>query len=85
VAASVVAKTVMVVGRISGNVSATERVEIQASGVVEGDISAPRLLVQEGAVVNGSIAMTGAKGAAASKPPQSPQTAPDAQAERKAG
>ena len=52
VKAELSAKAVVVVGHIIGNVTATERVEIQASGVVEGDIRAPRLLIQEGAVVN---------------------------------
>ena len=47
----------MVIGRVAGNVSASERIEIQTSGIVEGDVRAPRLIVQEGAVVNGSISM----------------------------
>jgi len=51
------AKTILVVGRVTGNISASERVEIQSSGVVEGDVRAPRLVVQEGARVNGSIHM----------------------------
>ena len=60
VTAQVEAKNVIVVGHIAGDVIATERVEIQATGVVDGDIHSPRLLVQEGAVVNGSIQMGGA-------------------------
>ncbi len=67
VTAEVEAKTVIVVGHVSGNVSASERVEVQASGVVDGDIRAPRLLIQEGAVVNGSIQM-GAPAKAGEKP-----------------
>jgi cytoskeletal protein CcmA (bactofilin family) len=47
--ADVHAKTVMVIGRVAGNVSASERVE-------------PKLVVQEGAVVNGSIQMEGKAG-----------------------
>jgi cytoskeletal protein CcmA (bactofilin family) len=68
VKASVVAKCVQVVGRVTGDVTATERVEVEASGIVEGDIRAPRLLVQEGAVINGAIEMTKAPGAAGAKP-----------------
>jgi cytoskeletal protein CcmA (bactofilin family) len=49
---------------VAGNIQATERVEVQASGVVDGDIRAPRLLVQEGAVVNGAIDMSKREGAA---------------------
>ena len=67
--AEVKAKSVLVLGRVAGNVEASERVEIQASGIVEGDVRAPRLLVQEGAVVNGTIEMT--KAAEAGKRPAS--------------
>jgi cytoskeletal protein CcmA (bactofilin family) len=63
VQAQVHAKTVVVVGRIAGNVSAGDRLEIQATGIVEGDVEAPRLIVAEGAVLNGSVKMS-AKGAA---------------------
>lgn len=62
--AEVHAKTVVVVGKVTGNVSATERIEIQATGLVNGDVSAPRLVVAEGAVVNGSIEMGVKKGPA---------------------
>src|SRR5262249_6473372 len=59
--AEISAKTIVVIGKVSGNVHGTERVEIQATGVVEGDVSAPRLVVAEGAVLNGSIHMTQTK------------------------
>jgi cytoskeletal protein CcmA (bactofilin family) len=74
VKAEINAKAVVVVGQVTGNVHATERVEIQSSGVVEGDIRAPRLLIQEGAVVNGAVEMTKGEGAAARKPEQRPAT-----------
>ncbi len=82
VRAEVHAKSVTVIGRVAGNVLATERVEIQATGIVEGDVRAPRLVVQEGAVINGVIEMTGRENqartagkdasAAASPTPQAP-------------
>jgi cytoskeletal protein CcmA (bactofilin family) len=65
--AEITAKTIVVIGRVSGNVHGTERVEIQATGVVEGDVSAARLIVAEGAVLNGSIHMT--------QKPEAPQKA----------
>ena len=68
VSAQVHAKNVVVVGRVAGNVSAGERLEIQATGIVEGDVEAPRLVVAEGAVLNGSVKMS-AKGAAAQARP----------------
>ena len=73
--AEVQAKSVVVIGRVSGNVRGTERVEIQATGIVEGDVIAPRLVVAEGAVVNGSIQMTSKPGAAAHGTAQAPSEA----------
>ena len=59
--ATVNAKTVIITGRVAGDVTGIERVEIQASGVVDGDVRAPRLVVEEGAILNGTIAMTAKK------------------------
>lgn len=64
------AKSIIVIGRVKGNLTATERIEIQATGVVEGDVQAPRLNVQEGAVLNGSIHMS-APGRSDAKQPAS--------------
>jgi len=83
VKASVIAKCVQIVGHIAGNVTATERVEVEASGVVEGDIRAPKLLVQEGAVINGAIEMTKGQ-VAAGRPPASGESGSPEPA-RKAG
>jgi len=68
VKAEVKAKSVVVVGRVAGNVHGTERVEVQATGIVEGDVVTPRLVVAEGAVVNGSIHMSSQKEAASVRP-----------------
>ncbi len=51
------AKRVTVIGTILGNVVATDRIDVQNSGVIEGDLSAPNLLVVEGAAINGTITM----------------------------
>ena len=56
--AEVIAKSIIVIGQVKGNLTATERIEVQATGVVEGDIKAPRLNVQDGAVLNGTIDMS---------------------------
>ena len=80
--AEVQAKSVVVIGRVSGNVRGTERVEIQATGIVEGDVIAPRLVVAEGAVVNGSIQMTSKSGSTAA---QTPSAATSGEARRAAG
>ena len=74
VKAEIHAKTVVVIGRVAGNVHGSERVELQATGVVEGDVGAPRLIVSEGAVLNGAIKM----GASAGKAPGQLPTTPGA-------
>jgi cytoskeletal protein CcmA (bactofilin family) len=78
--AQVTAKSIIVIGQVIGDLTATERIEIQATGVVEGDLRAPRLNVQEGAALNGSIDMTAKTSASAEpkKPATPPQSAPNA-------
>ena len=66
--ADIHAKSAVVVGHVSGNVSATERIEVQASGIVDGDVRAPRLVIQEGAVLNGAVEMSEAKRQAPAEP-----------------
>jgi cytoskeletal protein CcmA (bactofilin family) len=56
--AEIHAKGVVIVGHVVGNVVGLERVEIQATGKVEGDVTAPKLVVAEGAQLNGAIQMT---------------------------
>ena len=58
VKAEIHAKSVVIVGHVIGNVIGLERVEIQATGKVEGDVTAPKLMVAEGAHLNGAIQMT---------------------------
>jgi cytoskeletal protein CcmA (bactofilin family) len=55
--AQVFAKTVVVQGEVHGNVTASERVEIRDSGSVDGDLSAPRVAISDGAHFRGSIDM----------------------------
>jgi len=73
VEAHVEAKTVIIVGRIAGDVVANERLEVQGTGVVDGDVKSPRLIVEEGAVLNGSISMTKKEGADQPRPKPSAQ------------
>ncbi len=70
------AKQITIVGKVAGNVIASERVEVRDSGRVEGDVLAPRLLVTEGALINGAITM---KEVSSGKPqqPAQPQHQPN--------
>jgi len=62
--AQVFAKSVVILGEVTGNVTATEKVDIRDNGSVDGDIAAPRVAIAEGAHFRGSIDMqrAGAKG-----------------------
>ena len=55
--AQVFAKAVIILGEVTGNVSASEKVDIRDNGSVDGDIAAPRVAIAEGAHFRGSIDM----------------------------
>lgn len=58
--AEVFAKAVVVMGEVNGNVTAAEKINIRENGSVDGDVSAPRVAIAEGAHFRGSIDMQGA-------------------------
>lgn len=47
------ARTVVIFGRVEGDVHAADRAILKSSSVLHGDIHAPRVLVEEGATFNG--------------------------------
>ncbi len=55
--AQVFAKSVIILGEVTGNVSASEKVDIRDNGSVDGDIASPRVAIAEGAHFRGSIDM----------------------------
>jgi cytoskeletal protein CcmA (bactofilin family) len=55
--AQVFAKSIVILGEVTGNVTATEKVDIRDNGSVDGDIAAPRVAIAEGAHFRGSIDM----------------------------
>jgi len=66
ITAEIQAKTVMVVGEVVGNITADDKVEVAASGTMRGDISAPRVVLADGAKFKGTIDMDRKSGAPAS-------------------
>jgi cytoskeletal protein CcmA (bactofilin family) len=55
--AELFAKAIVVLGEVVGNVSASEKVDIRENGSVDGDITAPRVAIAEGAHFRGSVDM----------------------------
>jgi cytoskeletal protein CcmA (bactofilin family) len=75
--AQVFAKSVIILGEVTGNVTATEKVDLRDNGSIDGDIAAPRVAIAEGAHFRGSIDMqrAGAKGSAEQKSEPKPAAA----------
>jgi cytoskeletal protein CcmA (bactofilin family) len=79
--AQVFAKSVIVLGEVTGNVTATEKVDIRDKGSVDGDIISPRVAIAEGAHFRGSVDMQRkAAAATASAPAQAAKPAQPAAA-----
>jgi cytoskeletal protein CcmA (bactofilin family) len=76
--AQVFAKSVIVLGEVTGNVTASDKVDIRDNGSVDGDIISPRVAIAEGAHFRGSVDMQRKAGTA-----QPQGTKPAAQAEAK--
>jgi cytoskeletal protein CcmA (bactofilin family) len=71
--AEVFAKSVVVLGEVTGNVTASEKVDIRDNGSVDGDIASPRVAIAEGAHFRGSVDMQRPGAKAQPKPNQSQQ------------
>ena len=55
VGASINAKEVVIMGKVHGNVTCTDRVDIRAEGSLTGDVITHRISVEDGAVLTGSV------------------------------
>jgi len=55
--AQVFAKAVIVQGEVTGNITASEKVDIRDNGSVDGDIASPKVAIAEGAHFRGAIDM----------------------------
>jgi cytoskeletal protein CcmA (bactofilin family) len=55
VAASITAREIVVHGKVRGNVTASDRVDIRAEGSLSGDVSAARISIEDGAFFKGGI------------------------------
>ena len=55
VSASITAREVVVLGKVKGNVTAADRVDIRAEGALTGDVAAARISIEDGAFFKGGI------------------------------
>jgi cytoskeletal protein CcmA (bactofilin family) len=56
--ARISAKAVVIMGVVTGNVTAAERVEIRATGSLTGDITSPRLVIADGGCLRGRVELS---------------------------
>jgi cytoskeletal protein CcmA (bactofilin family) len=55
VACTIVAREIVILGKVRGNISASDRVDIRAEGSLTGDVSAARISIEDGAFFKGGI------------------------------
>lgn len=75
VTAKIIGKVVKIAGLVSGDIGGSEKVLITRTGRVQGNIIAPRVQLEDGALFRGSIDMNPANPAAAEKPVAASQSA----------
>lgn len=69
--ASISAREVVVMGKVTGNIECSDRVDIRSEGSVTGDVSTARISVEDGAVLKGGIQVRSADTKNQSKPADS--------------
>jgi cytoskeletal protein CcmA (bactofilin family) len=55
VAANIVAKEVVIMGKVQGNVDCADRLDIRSEGMLSGDVITHRISVEEGAILKGGV------------------------------
>jgi cytoskeletal protein CcmA (bactofilin family) len=55
VSANISAREVVVLGKVRGNINASDRVDIRSEGSLTGDVSAQRISIEDGAFFKGGI------------------------------
>lgn len=79
ISANVVAANATVAGEVRGNVSVTERLELEPTARVYGDVRTKVLVVASGATINGSIGMGQDSAAEEKSPKQAAKAVPKAE------
>lgn len=67
--ATITATNVAVAGMLRGTVRCSGRFEVLPQGRVQGEVTAPSLVIHEGAVINGQFRMSGADAGVATETP----------------
>lgn len=62
VAANITAREVVIMGKVTGNIQCSDRLDIRAEGSLAGDVTTMRISVEDGAVLKGSVQVRSADG-----------------------
>ena len=55
VKANIIAREVVIMGKVTGNVECSDRVDIRSEGTLNGDVVSARISVEDGAMLRGSV------------------------------
>jgi len=55
VSATITAREIVVLGKVRGNITASDRADIRAEGALTGDVTAARISIEDGAFFKGGI------------------------------
>ena len=61
VQANISAREVVIMGKVTGNVECSDRVDIRSEGSLTGDVVSARISVEDGALLRGSVQLTPAE------------------------
>ena len=64
IAAQILARVVIVMGKVKGTITATEAISIRETASVEGELAAPKISISEGAFFRGQVDMQRPEGEA---------------------
>jgi cytoskeletal protein CcmA (bactofilin family) len=62
VAANITAREVVIMGKVTGNIECSDRLDIRSEGTLTGDVVTQRISVEDGAVLKGSVQVRAAEG-----------------------
>lgn len=55
VAANISAREVVIMGKVQGNIQCSDRLDVRSEGALTGDVITPRISVEDGAMIKGSV------------------------------
>jgi cytoskeletal protein CcmA (bactofilin family) len=80
VSATIGAREIVILGKVRGNISTTDRVDIRAEGSLVGDVTAARISIEDGAFFKGGIELRKAEPKSVPAQAAAPESVKPAQA-----